>query len=210
MLVSLAKWAGGLVPYVMRKTTPPSAPANYSHLVLLARNRVGYKNLIRLSSIGYVEGYHRRPRVDKEVLAEHREGIVCLAACLSGEIALWLRQGNYDEARRSAEWFAGNFGPDGFWLEVQNHGLPDEKIVTEGMLRLGTELGIPVVATNDAHYLRREDAEAHEDERSYFQLEAFVALTGRHFFRGVSSAILSRVPGASGTFENLSAQSGPA
>src|SRR6185503_11770647 len=136
--------------------------ANYSHLVLLAKNRAGYRNLIRLSSIGYLEGYHRRPRVDKETLAAHREGIVCLAACLSGEIALWLRQGNYEEARRSAQWFAGNFGPEGFWLEVQNHGLPDEKVVTEGMFRLADELGIPVVATNDAHYLRREDAQAHD------------------------------------------------
>jgi DNA polymerase-3 subunit alpha len=141
---------------------PAGAPANYSHLVLLAKNRAGYRNLIRLSSIGYLEGYHRRPRVDKETLAAHREGIVCLAACLSGEIALWLRQGNYEEARRSAEWFAGNFGPEGFWLEVQNHGLPDEKVVTEGMFRLADELGIPVVATNDAHYLRREDAQAHD------------------------------------------------
>ena len=141
---------------------PAGAPANYSHLVLLAKNKTGYRNLIRLSSIGFLEGYHRRPRVDKEVLAEHREGIVCLAACLSGEVALWLRQGNYDEAKRSAEWFAKNFGPDGFWLEVQNHGLPDEQVVTEGMFRLSAELGIPVVATNDAHYLRREDAQAQD------------------------------------------------
>src|ERR1043166_10136431 len=119
---------------------PAGAPANYSHLVLLAKNRTGYRNLIRLSSIGFLEGYHRRPRIDKESLAAHREGIVCLAACLSGEIALWLRQGNYEEARRSAEWFAGNFGLEGFWLEVQNHGLPDEKIVTEGMFRLSQDL----------------------------------------------------------------------
>jgi len=77
--------------------------------VLLAKNRIGYRNLIRLSSIGFLEGYHRRPRIDKEVLAEHREGIVCLAACLSGEVSLWLRQGNFEEARRSAEWFAQNF-----------------------------------------------------------------------------------------------------
>src|SRR5262245_52451123 len=97
---------------------PAGAPANYSHLVLLAKNKTGYRNLIRLSSIGFLEGYHRRPRIDKEVLAEHREGIVCLAACLSGEVALWLRQGNYEEAKRS-EWFAKNFGPNGFWLECR-------------------------------------------------------------------------------------------
>ena len=141
---------------------PQWAPAPYSHLVLLARNRAGYKNLIRLTSIGFVEGFYRRPRIDREVLAAHSEGIVCLAACLSGEVALYLRQGKFDEARRSAEWFSRTFGPDGFWLEIQQHGIPEERQVTEGMLRLGRELGIGVVATNDAHYLKREDAEAHD------------------------------------------------
>ena len=141
---------------------PPDAPAPYSHLVLLAKNRAGYRNLVRLSSIGYTEGFYRRPRIDREVLAAHAEGIVCLAACLSGEIALALRAGRYDDARASAEWFARCFGPDGFWLEIQEHGIPDERVVTEGMLRLGRELGLGVVATNDAHYLRREDAEAHD------------------------------------------------
>ena len=115
-----------------------------------------------MSSIGFTEGFYRRPRIDKEVLESHSEGIVCLAACLSGEVALWLRQGNYEEAKRSAAWFAKCFGPDGFWLEIQNHGIPEEDLVTEGMLRLGQELGLGVVATNDAHYLRREDAEAHD------------------------------------------------
>lgn len=138
------------------------APANYSHLVLLAKNRQGYHNLIKLSSIGFVEGFYRRPRVDKEVLERHREGILCLAACLSGEVALWLRQGNYEKARQSAEWFASNYGPDGFWLEVQDHTISDEKLVAKGMFELSQDLGLPVVVTNDAHYLRREDAEAHD------------------------------------------------
>jgi DNA polymerase-3 subunit alpha len=141
---------------------PQGAPAPYSHLVLLARNRTGYKNLIRLTSIGYTEGFYRRPRIDKEVLAAHSEGIVCLAACLSGEVALYLRQGKFEEARKSAEWFSRTFGPDGFWLEIQHHGIPEERPVAEGMLRLGRELGLGVVATNDAHYLRREDAESHD------------------------------------------------
>ena len=141
---------------------PPWAPAAYSHLVLLARNRAGYKNLVRLTSIGFTEGFYRRPRIDKDVLAEHAEGIVCLAACLSGEVSLHLRQGKYDEAKKSAEWFARTFGSDGFWLEIQQHGIPEERLVAEGMLRLGKELGVGVVATNDAHYLRREDAEAHD------------------------------------------------
>src|SRR5918992_2248281 len=141
---------------------PAWAPAPYSHLVLLARNREGYRNLVRLTSIGFMEGFYRRPRIDKDVLAEHSAGLVCLAACLSGEVALYLRQGRLDEARRSAEWFSQTFGPEGFWLEIQQHGIPDERQVTEGMLHLGRELGIGVVATNDAHYLRREDAESHD------------------------------------------------
>src|SRR5574341_1596650 len=141
---------------------PPGAPAYYSHLVLLARNPTGYRNLIKLSSIGFLEGYYRRPRIDKEVLEQHKEGLVCLAACLSGEVSLWLRQGNFEAARSSAEWFARTFGRDGFWLEVQDHGIPDERLVAEGMFRLADTLGLPVVATNDAHYLRREDAEAHD------------------------------------------------
>src|SRR6476659_1982430 len=141
---------------------PQWAPAAYSHLVLLAKNRIGYKNLVRLTSIGFTEGFYRRPRIDKEVLAAHSEGLVCLAACLSGEVALYLRQGKFDEARKSAELFSQTFGPEGFWLEIQQHGIGDERQVSEGMLRLGRELGIGVVATNDAHYLRREDAEAHD------------------------------------------------
>ncbi|MDH3569302.1 MAG: DNA polymerase III subunit alpha, partial [Gemmatimonadota bacterium] len=141
---------------------PAWAPANYSHLVILARNREGYRNLVKLSSIGYVEGFYRRPRIDREALALHAEGLVALAACLSGEIALWLRQDNYDEARKSAEWFAQTFGPDGFWLEVQDHGIAEEKKVQAGMYRLAEDLGLPVVATNDAHYLERADHEAHD------------------------------------------------
>ena len=145
-----------------RRERLPGAPADYSHLVLLAADRTGYANLVKLSSIGFLEGFYRRPRIDREALAAHHQGLVCLAACLSGEIALHLRQGRYDEAKASAAWFASLFGPDRFWLEVQNHGLPDEHVVTAGMFRLAAELGLPVVATNDAHYLRREDAEAHD------------------------------------------------
>jgi DNA polymerase-3 subunit alpha len=141
---------------------PANAPGVYSHLVLLARNQVGYHNLARLSSIGYVEGFYRRPRIDKEVLERHSEGLVGLAACLSGEVAMAIRLGRWDEAKASAQWFARVFGEGNFWLEVQDHGIPEEKVVAEGMLRLGQELGLGVVATNDAHYLRREDAEAHD------------------------------------------------
>ena len=145
-----------------KRERPTDAPGPYSHLVLLAKNRTGYKNLIKLSSIGFLEGYYRRPRIDREVLERHKDGLIGLAACLSGEIALYLRQGNYETAKASAEYFARVFGPDGFWLEVQDHGIADERTVTAGMFRLAAELGLPVVATNDAHYLRKEDAEAHD------------------------------------------------
>src|SRR5216117_3073058 len=145
-----------------KREKPVDAPAGYSHLVLLAKNRSGYSNLIKLSSIGFLEGFYRRPRIDREALEQHRDGLIGLAACLSGEIALYLRQGNYEAAKASARYFAQLFGKDGFWLEVQDHGLADEKVVAAGMYRLAQELGLPVVATNDAHYLRRDDAEAHD------------------------------------------------
>src|SRR5881398_467318 len=147
-----------------RERPPPEAPGAYSHLVLLARNRTGYQNLVKLSSIGFLEGFYRRPRIDREVLERYSGGLIGLAACLSGEIALYLRQGNYEAAKASAQYFAQVFGPPpgGFWLEVQDHGLADEKIVVAGMLQLARELGLPVVTTNDAHYLRKEDAEAHD------------------------------------------------
>src|SRR5436853_425562 len=147
-----------------RERPPPEAPGAYSHLVLLARNRTGYQNLVKLSSIGFLEGFYRRPRIDRQVLEQYSDGLIGLAACLSGEIALYLRQGNYEAAKASAQYFARVFGPPpgGFWLEVQDHGLADEKIVVAGMLQLARELGLPVVTTNDAHYLRKEDAEAHD------------------------------------------------
>ena len=145
-----------------RRERPTDAPGPYSHLVLLAKNRTGYHHLVKLSSIGFLEGFYRRPRIDREVLEQYSDGVIGLAACLSGEIALYLRQGNYEAARASAQYFARVFGPDGFWLEVQNHGLAEEKAVTAGMFQLAQDLGLPVVATNDAHYLRKEDAEAHD------------------------------------------------
>src|SRR6266699_3309303 len=145
-----------------KRERAPEAPAAYSHLVLLAKNRTGYRHLVKLSSIGFLEGYYRRPRIDREVLEQYREGVIGLAACLSGEIALYLRQGNYEAAKASAQYFARVFGPDGFWLEVQNHGLAEERTVAAGMFQLAAELGLPVVAANDAHYLRKEDAEAHD------------------------------------------------
>ena len=144
------------------RVKPPDAPAEYAHLVLLASNNEGYRNLVCLSSIGYLEGFYRRPRIDREVLEQHSSGLIALSACLSGEVAKYLQLGRYDEARAAAAWHAGVFGPDRYWLEVQNHGIPGQAEVNDGIFELAEELGIGVVATNDAHYLRREDADAHD------------------------------------------------
>ncbi|MEJ2311455.1 MAG: DNA polymerase III subunit alpha [Gemmatimonadales bacterium] len=144
------------------RVKPPDAPAEYAHLVLLAADKQGYRNLVRLSSIGYMEGFYRRPRIDHEVLEEHSDGLIALSACLSGEVAKYLALGRTKDARATAEWYARVFGPERYWLEVQNHGIPGQAEVNDGIFQLADELGIGVVATNDAHYLRREDADAHD------------------------------------------------
>jgi DNA polymerase-3 subunit alpha len=140
---------------------PERAPHHYAHLVLLAANNTGYRNLVRLSSIGYTEGFYRRPRIDHEVLEEYSDGLIALSACLAGEIARYLAVDRWEDARRVAAWHARVF-PDRYWLEVQDHGIPSQKKVNDGVFQLAEELGLPVAATNDAHYLRREDADAHD------------------------------------------------
>ena len=140
---------------------PEDAPAEYAHLVLLAADLKGYHNLIKLSSRGYLEGFYRRPRIDHDLLAEHSDGIVVLSACMSGEVAKNLELARYDRAKQAAEFYARQF-PGRFWLEVQNHGIPGQEEINRGVFQLAEELGLPVAATNDAHYLRREDADAHD------------------------------------------------
>jgi DNA polymerase-3 subunit alpha len=144
------------------RAIPPDAPAPYAHLVLLAENETGYHNLVRLSSIGYTEGFYRRPRIDRDVLEEHSDGLIVLSACMSGEVAKNLLLDRFDRAREAAEWHARVFGPGRYWLEVQRHGIPGQEKVNEGVFQLAEALGLGVVATNDAHYLRREDADAHD------------------------------------------------
>jgi DNA polymerase-3 subunit alpha len=140
---------------------PDRAPAHSAHLVLLSMNRTGYHNLVKLSSIGYTEGFYRRPRIDHEVLEEYSEGIVCLSACLAGEVARYLQHERYDDAKAAAEWHARVF--DGrYWLELQQHGIPEQAMVNEGIVQISEELGLPLVVTNDAHYLERGDADAHD------------------------------------------------
>ncbi|MEK4110451.1 DNA-directed DNA polymerase III PolC [Paenibacillus sp. DS2363] len=128
------------------------------HLILLAKNMTGYRNLMKLCSIGHLEGFHYKPRVDMESLAAHHEGIICLSACLGGEVPQHLLHGREEEARRAALRYKNIFGDD-FYLELQDHGLSEQKRVNPQLIKLAAELEIPLVATNDAHYLSEEDAE---------------------------------------------------
>ena len=132
------------------------------HLVLLCENEEGYRNLSYLVSMGWTEGFYIKPRIDLELLRQHSGGLVALSACLAGEIPRRLRNGEYENARNYALELADIFGPDHFYLELQDHGIRDQAIVNQGILRIHRETGLPMVCTNDAHYLRKEDAEAHD------------------------------------------------
>lgn len=130
----------------------------FEHLVLLAKNKQGYKSLVKLDSIAYVDGFYYKPRIDYKLLAEHSEGLICLSACLAGRIPRRLLAGDYEGAKSAAEYLHGIFGED-FYLEIQDHGLPEQKRINPLLVKLGKELGIKLVATNDVHYIRREDSE---------------------------------------------------
>jgi DNA polymerase-3 subunit alpha len=132
------------------------------HLVLLATNDTGYRNLVKLSSLAYLEGFYYKPRVDRELLERHHEGLVALSGCLSGEVARFHLDGRPDVARETALWYRDLFGPENYFLEIQSHGLPDEEIALREAVRLSGETGIPLVATQDFHYLDAADAEAHD------------------------------------------------
>ncbi len=128
------------------------------HLVLLCENEVGYANLVRLISLAWTEGFYGKPRVDKELLQQYHEGLIALSACLAGEIPAALRDGRYDEAKRMALEYRAIFGENNFFLELQDHRLPEQAEVNRGLVRLSHDTGIPLVCTNDAHYLTRDDA----------------------------------------------------
>ena len=138
------------------KVKGPFSP--YSHLVLLCKNNLGYQNLIKMVSAGFTEGFYSKPRVDRELLEKHSEGLVCLSACLAGEIPKALLNNDYEKARETALWYKGVFGED-FYLELQNHGIGEQEAVNLGLKRLSRELDIPLVATNDVHYIEKTDSE---------------------------------------------------
>ena len=135
---------------------------NYFHLVLLAENATGWKNLIKLSSIGYLEGFYYKPRIDHETLAAHSAGLIALSACLKGEVATFLDRERYETARECAVRMAQVFDDDRFFLELQDHGIPQQRSVNAGVLELAAELGLPLVVTNDVHYETRADAASHD------------------------------------------------
>ena len=128
------------------------------HLILLCRNEVGYRNLCHMVSRSFTEGFYVRPRIDKDLLREHHEGLIALSACLAGEIPRFLRNGQYEAATQEALAMRELFGADGYYLELQDHSLPEDPQIVQGLLRLHEDTGIPLVATNDAHYLSRADA----------------------------------------------------
>lgn len=134
----------------------------YYHLILLAENNDGYANLMKIVSKGFVEGFYYKPRVDMEILEQYHEGIIALSACLAGEVARDITRGQYEEAKKCALHFREIFGENNYYLEMQDHGIPEQKLVNQQLLRMSSETGIQLVATNDVHYTLAEDATPHD------------------------------------------------
>ena len=139
-----------------------SGEDRYYHLVLLAENDQGYSNLMKIVSKGFVEGFYYKPRVDLELLEEYHEGIIALSACLAGEVARFLTRGMYEEAKKAALRYQDIFGKGNFFLEMQDHGIPEQQTVNQQLMRMHYETGIELVATNDVHYTFADDADPHD------------------------------------------------
>ena len=139
----------------------PDLDSRYSHLILLAKNNEGYKNLAKLVSIGYVDGFYYKPRIDHEVLEKYHEGLICLSACLAGEVNQAILENDMEKAKKAALWHKSIFGDD-YYLEIQNNGIKEQVLANQRLIELSRKLDIPLVATNDAHYLKKEDAYNHE------------------------------------------------
>ena len=155
----------GVETYVARRSMTEKegkADAQPFHLILLAKDLVGYRNLCRLVTDAHVDGYYYKPRIDREHLARHSEGLVGLSACLGGEIPRALEIEDWDSARRLAGEYRDILGEGNFFLELQDHGLPEQRVLNEKLLRLAPETGIPLVVTNDLHYVHEEQSAAHD------------------------------------------------
>lgn len=134
----------------------------YYHLILLAENNTGYRNLVQLVSKANIEGMYYKPRIDKELLRQYHEGIICLSACIAGEVPAWIIRGDMERAEKSLQDYLEIFGKDNYFIEIQDHGMPEEKKALEGLLFLAEKYDLGLVATNDAHYLRKENSEFHD------------------------------------------------
>ncbi len=134
----------------------------YHHLVLLAKDESGYKNLVRLATAAHLEGYYYKPRIDKELLAAHKEGLIALSGCLASEIPEWIQKDQLDKARAAVDWYKQTLGPDNFYLELQNHGIAEQTKVNRQLIAWAKEFGLKLVATNDVHYLEKSDWHAHD------------------------------------------------
>ncbi len=135
---------------------------SYYHLILLAENNIGYQNLVKIVSIGFRDGFYRKPRVDFDTLLEYHEGLICLSACLAGQVQRLLQKNDYEGAKALARKYEDCFGKGNYFLELQDHGLPLDRIVISGLLKIHQETGIPVVCTNDCHYTEKADMDAHD------------------------------------------------
>ena len=144
------------------KETGGDREDRYHHLVLLAENDLGYHNLMKIVSRGFTEGYYYRPRVDREILEQYHEGIIALSACLAGEVQRNILRGMYEEGKAAALRYQEIFGEGNFFLELQDHGIPEQKLVNQGLVRMSKETGIELVATNDVHYTYAEDEKPHD------------------------------------------------
>ncbi len=134
----------------------------YNHLVLLCKNNEGYQNLIKLVSMGFTEGFYSKPRIDKEILQKHSKGLIALSACLAGEIPRLLLNGEYDKAKEAALWYSNVFGKENYYLELQDHNIREQKLINPQIIKISKETGIPLVATNDTHYINADDYKMHK------------------------------------------------
>lgn len=138
-----------------------SSYEKYYHMVLLCENNVGYQNLIKLVSYGFTEGFYSKPRIDDELLEKYHEGLICLSACLAGEIPQKLLDGDYKAAKAKAEYYRDLFGKDNFFIELQDHGIEEQQRIIPSLVRIADEIGVDIVATNDSHYIEKEDSKTH-------------------------------------------------
>src|SRR5688572_9803405 len=145
-----------------KKTASGGSRDVYNHLVLLAKNEAGYKNLIKLVTDAHLEGYYYKPRIDKELLAQHHEGLIALSGCLASEIPELIQKDELQRARDAIDWFKQTLGPDNFYLELQNHGIPEQAKVNRQLIPWAKDFGLKLVATNDVHYVEKGHSHAHD------------------------------------------------